>query len=114
MAGQPSFFEVGVLDARRAQAFFGELFGWSFEPVGETGNALTETPFPKGGFHGDDPDCGLELYFSVDDIEAAVARVRELGGEAGEPGAGDERFGRFTRCRDDQGVRFGLHQPPAR
>jgi hypothetical protein len=23
------------------------------------------------------------------------------------------RFGRFKLCRDDQGSRFGLHQPPA-
>ena len=30
VAGEPSHFEVGVPDAARAKAFFGELFDWSF------------------------------------------------------------------------------------
>jgi uncharacterized protein len=46
----------------------------------------------------------------VEDIEAAVKRVRELGGTADEPGLA-ETGGRFASCRDDQGVEFGLHQP---
>lgn len=50
------------------------------------------------------------MYFAVDDIEAAVRRVRELGGEAPEPDPRPDEGGRFVRCRDDQGVRFGLHE----
>jgi predicted enzyme related to lactoylglutathione lyase len=50
------------------------------------------------------------VYFRVDDIEAAVRRVRELGGEADDPGLA-ETGGRFVSCRDDQGLAFGLHQP---
>jgi predicted enzyme related to lactoylglutathione lyase len=49
------------------------------------------------------------VYFRVDDIEAAVRRVRELGGEADDPGPA-ETGGRFASCRDDQGLAFGLHQ----
>jgi uncharacterized protein len=54
MAGEPSLFEVGVADAARAKAFYGELLGWSFRPpVGE--NAWIETPGARGGLHdGDD------------------------------------------------------------
>jgi predicted enzyme related to lactoylglutathione lyase len=53
----------------------------------------------------------------VDDIEVALERVRELGGEVEEmdvEGGEDSiaRFGRFKLCRDDQGSPFGLHQPP--
>ena len=51
-------------------------------------------------------------------MDAALARVRELGGvvedmdvEGGEESAG--RWGRFKLCRDGQGSPFGLHQPPA-
>jgi uncharacterized protein len=44
--------------------------------------------------------------------------VRELGGDVEMiPGDNTEEsaaeFGHFRLCRDDQGSRFGLHQPPA-
>jgi predicted enzyme related to lactoylglutathione lyase len=111
MAGEPSHFELGVPDAARAKAFYGELFGWSFTTTaGE--NAWIETPGVRGGLHDGDNAANIVLYFSVPDIEAAAARVRELGGTAGEPGAA-ETGGRFASCRDDQGVEFGLHQPEA-
>jgi predicted enzyme related to lactoylglutathione lyase len=58
------------------------------------------------------------LFFAVADMESALRRVRELGGEVDETNVeGDEssvaKFGRFRLCRDDQGSPFGLHQPPA-
>jgi predicted enzyme related to lactoylglutathione lyase len=46
------------------------------------------------------------VYFEVDDLEAAVARVRELGGEAGEPQSTE--VGHYSVCTDDQGVEFGI------
>jgi predicted enzyme related to lactoylglutathione lyase len=61
-------------------------------------------------FEGGDAS-GPELYFMVDDLEAAVARVRELGGEADEPQPTEG--GRFSSCRDDQGARFGIWAPGA-
>ena len=108
MPGEPSHFEVGVPDARRAKAFYGELLGWSFETTAGD-NAWIDTPGVRGGLHGDDDAANIVVYFQVDDIEAAVRRVRELGGEADDPGAAGEG-GRYASCRDDQGVDFGLHQ----
>ena len=57
------------------------------------------------------------VFFGVADLEAAMARVRDLGGQAKalESRAGGLRersFGRFALCRDDQGSSFGLHQLP--
>jgi uncharacterized protein len=109
VAGEPSHFELGVPDAVRAKAFYGELLGWSFETTsGE--NAWIVTPGVRGGLHDEDDAANIVLYFRIDDIDAAVRRVRELGGEAGEPGPA-EQGGRYVSCRDDQGVVFGLHQP---
>ena len=54
----------------------------------------------RGGVHGEDEDASVQVYFGVDDIEAAVRRVRELGGDAGEPGP-EESSGRYVSCRDD-------------
>jgi hypothetical protein len=57
------------------------------------------------------------VFFRVDDMETALVRVRELGGQVDDMDVeGDDesvaRFGRFKLCRDDQGSSFGLHQPP--
>ena len=94
MAGDPSHFEIGVPDARRAKAFYGELLGWSFRTTtGE--NAWIETGGVPGGVHDGDDASKIVVYFRVPDIEAAVRRVRELGGEAKDPGPGGEG-GRFT------------------
>jgi predicted enzyme related to lactoylglutathione lyase len=115
MNGELSFFELGVGDAARARAFYGSLFGWDFADQGS--GATIETPNIPGGLHGGDPGASPYVFFRVDDLDVAVARVRELGGEPGEA-LGDDpdtvaRFGRFIFCKDDQGSGFGLHQPPA-
>ena len=111
MAGEPSHFEIGVRDARRAKEFYGPLLGWSFETTrGE--DAWIDTPGLRGGLHGDDDASNIVVYFSVPDIEVAVRRVRALGGTADDPEPPDAT-GRYTSCSDDQGVVFGLHQPPS-
>jgi predicted enzyme related to lactoylglutathione lyase len=106
MTGEPSHFELGVPDKERGRAFYNALFGWKIDEIG-----WIDTGGVRGGLHGDDPETGVVLYFAVDDIDAAVRRVRELGGEADEPGPIEES-GRYTSCRDDQGVVFGLREPP--
>ncbi|MGW4230793.1 VOC family protein [Streptomyces sp. NPDC004980] len=118
MAGEVSFFELGAGDAEQARTFYGGLFGWTFEP-GPGGGFAIGTPNVPGGLHGGDPGSGPYLFFAVDDLESAVARVRELGGTAdgidlGDDDASAARFGRFQLCHDDQGSPFGLHQPPDR
>ncbi|MER5873342.1 VOC family protein [Streptomyces sp. NPDC002044] len=118
MAGEVSFFELGVGDAGQARTFFGGLFGWDFEPgTTDGGGFAIRTPNVPGGLHGADSGASPYLFFRVDDMEAALVRVRELGGSADdvELGGGEEsvaRFGRFQLCQDDQGTPFGLHQPP--
>jgi hypothetical protein len=67
--------------------------------------------------HGGDKGAAPYLFFRVEDMEAAVERVRALGGVVEEMDVqGDEesvaRWGWFKLCRDDQGSPFGLHQPP--
>ena len=113
-----SFIEIGVEDADRGRAFYEGVFGWRFEP-GPSGNGfMIETPDGPAGIHGGDSGSAPYVFFSVEDIEAAMLRVRELGGVVEEMDVeGDEesqaRIGRFKLCRDDQGSPFGLHQAPA-
>ncbi len=109
LTGQPSHFEVGVPDAERAKAFYGDLLGWTFETTSGA-DAWIQTGGVRGGLHGDDDATTIVVYFSVLDIDAAVIRVRELGGQADDPGPADPS-GRYLECRDDQGLVFGLHEP---
>ena len=115
MAGEVSFFELGVADAGRGRAFYGALFGWSFEPG--PGDGFVISGSVPGGMHGGDPGASPILFFAVDDIDAALEQVRELGGTVEAIDVGDDeetaaQFGRFKFCRDDQGSPFGLHQAP--
>jgi len=111
MSNAPSYFEIGVLDGAKARAFYQRILpGWTFHSMGEREQAWIETPGLRGGLHDQDVEARIELFFAVDDIEAAVRTVREAGGEADDPSPVEEGFGRFAACRDNQGVRFGLHQ----
>jgi uncharacterized protein len=118
MSGELAFFELGVRDAARGRRFYRELFGWAFSPgpSGGDGGTIT-TPNVPGGIHGDDPGASPYLFFRVDDIEAAVAKVEALGGSVDGfdlEGDGEQAaYGRFRLCRDDQGSPFGLYQAPA-
>ena len=119
MAGEVAFFEIGVQDPERGRAFYEGLLGWRFEPGPSGAGFVIEAPNMPGGMHGGDPEAAPYLFFAVDDMDAALDRVRELGGNVEEADVeGDEesvaRFGRFQLCRDDQGSPFGLHQKPSR
>lgn len=117
MSGKLAFVEIGVEDVERGRIFYQGLFGWQFEP-GPSGQGFVITmPDVGGGMHGGDPGAAPYLFFRVDDIDAAIVRVQELGGTVEDVDVeGDEdstaQFGRFKLCRDDQGSPFGLHQPP--
>ena len=117
MAGELAFFELGVGDAERGRAFYEGLFGWTFEPGPSGEGWVITTPGTPGGMHGGDPGAAPYVFFAVDDLDEALARLVELGGTVEEMDVeGDAEsqatFGRFKLCRDDQGSTFGLHQPP--
>jgi uncharacterized protein len=121
VSGELAFFELGVEDADRARTFYGALFGWRFSPgPSGGGGSLIQTPTVPGGLHGGDKGASPYVFFRVDDLDAATARVRELGGtvegleEQGgaDTAAMETEYGRFTLCRDDQGSPFGLFQAP--
>ena len=118
MPGQIVHTEIPADDIDQARAFWEPLFGWAFQAypgpfeyhmtrIGDqAGAALTNMEPGKKG---------LRSYFDVDDINAGVARVRELGGEANDP-APVPNMGWFATCKDPHGNEFGLWQndPTAR
>lgn len=115
MSGEPEFFEIGVQDADRGKRFYGRLFDWDLTPGPSAEGFAISTAGIQGGMHGGDPGAAPYLLFRVDDLDAALARVRELGGSVDDMDLGDTdaaEYGRFKLCKDDQGSPFGLHEPP--
>jgi predicted enzyme related to lactoylglutathione lyase len=119
MTGPAIFFELGVADAERARAFYSGVFGWTMEPGPSGKGFVIDANGVPGGLHPDDPQANPYVFFGVDDLDAALERVRARGGEvvdmdlSGDDPASVARFGRFKLCRDDQGSPFGLYEPPA-
>ena len=111
MQGNVSFVEIGTTDIDRTRAFFESIFGWAFTPM-TNGGGYFQTPAMRMGLHGNDPQPQLYVFLEVPDLDEAVLKVREAGGEAEAPGPETPGFGRFANCRDPQGIIFGLHQRP--
>lgn len=110
MAGRLVHFELPTRDSARAKEFYGSLFGWQFQSYGDMDYHLTQTAEWQGGaVSGMQDGQHPTIYFDVDDIDAALARVRELGGEAEEkmpvPG-----MGWFAACKDPGGTNFSIWQ----
>ncbi len=115
--GDISYISLGLPDAARARAFYGSVLGWTFSPgqVEHAGNQVDEV-IPQIGLwagpqrKGQAVD-GAVLAFRVDDIAAAVVRVRAAGGTATDPAG--RPYGLEADCTDDQGIGFYLHQLPS-
>jgi uncharacterized protein len=111
MAGKLVHFELPARDTARSKAFYGSLFGWEFQTYGDIDYHMTQFDDRSGGAVSgtETGESNPRIYFDVDDIDAAIARVRELGGEAGEklpvPG-----MGWFVACKDTEGTSINLWQ----
>jgi predicted enzyme related to lactoylglutathione lyase len=104
-----SLVEFPADDLERARRFWEGVLGVRLEPRrdGEGQGRQTHTGGAELGVHerGRGPGDRVSLpYFEVDDLDIAVGRVAELGGEVIHPGR------RWVICRDSEGSPFGLAQ----
>jgi uncharacterized glyoxalase superfamily protein PhnB len=106
--GDLGYWTMDVPDPDAAASFFGQLFGWQIEQGNLAEGRHIASIAPPGGIHGGRP-VGYTLYFRVDDLQEAAARVRELGGEV--LSISDYPSGGNATCRDPQGVPFELWKP---
>jgi predicted enzyme related to lactoylglutathione lyase len=113
MAGQLVHFEVQAEDPDRAASFYRSVFGWDFQDSGMPGidYRMVRTGETQGGglYQSDDRTGHLIVYFDTDDIDGAIAKVRESGGQADEkqpiPGVGW-----FASAKDTEGNAFSIFQ----
>jgi uncharacterized protein len=110
--GGLAYLTIEVADSARARGFYGAVLGWRFTPgTVEDGWSVRlgqEEVSPMTGMHGGHELPTVVPMYAVDDVAAAVARVRAAGGSATDP----ERmpYGITADCADDQGTRFYLGQ----
>ena len=96
-------------DAHRAKEFYEAVLQVPFSS-GHPGTWRTEETTPPLGImssQGAEPE--VQLSYRVDDVAAAVERVRAAGGHADEPVR--RPFGLLASCVDDQDRTFHLWQP---
>lgn len=106
--GDISYLTFLVRDAARARAFYGPLLGWTFEPDGPAPRSSVAGVRPEMGLAQVPDDPSLVLAYRVDDIAAAVERIRRLGGTATEPV--QRPYALEADCTDPHGVPFYLHE----
>lgn len=112
MAGEIVHLEIPADDTEKAREFWGSLFGWQFESYpGPSEYHMARLGEQQGGAitNMEPGKRGTRPYFSVDDINAGAARVKELGGEADDP-MPVPNMGWFATARDPHGNEFGLWQ----
>jgi predicted enzyme related to lactoylglutathione lyase len=104
--GDLSYLTLEVTDSARFRNFYGQVLGWTF--TGGTVEDGWSVPgvSPMTGMHGGNAADTAVPMWKVDDVAAAVERVRAAGGTATDPQR--QPYGTTSECTDDQGVRFYL------
>lgn len=114
--GALTWNELNTRNADEAKAFYGEVFGWTSET--DASPMMTYTQWYRDGnviggmmhmgpqFPDEIPNNWL-VYFAVDDTDAAVAKVTELGGSVMMQPM-DIDAGRFAVVGDNAGAPFAV------
>ena len=123
---RPVHFEIYAADLARAQKFYGDIFGWTFNTwKGEgfdyvlvmTGDKTT--PGINGGLlkrAGAEPVDGQAvnaavLTMEVDDIDAYITKIEAAGGKVALAKMNMGGVGFMAYYKDTEGNVFGLMQP---
>jgi predicted enzyme related to lactoylglutathione lyase len=117
-AGEVSWHELATTDHEGAFGFYRELFGWSETDRMDMGEAGIYQMFGRGqGALGGMFNKPAEMpgppfwlyYIKVDDVDKAVERVKQLGGQVLNGPMDVPGGDRVVQCMDPQGAAFALH-----
>ena len=103
--------QTPALDA--ARTFYSAVFGWTYE-VDENGYVVSKADdrVQAGMIQMTEEMAGVppnwSLYFLVEDVEAAAAKVGELGGKLVVPPTSAGEVGKFSVVQDPQGAIFSI------
>jgi uncharacterized protein len=120
--GALSWNEQLSRDFAASKSFYQDVFGYGFQDLsadGFTYATLMVDGHEVGGigeYPAGTPDqlpAAWGVYFQVSDVDAAVAKVTELGGREVQPPR-DSPYGRMAVVTDNHGAVFSLITPPQR
>jgi uncharacterized protein len=118
--GTPGWFELHARAYAECLDFYRDVFGWTTETVGDSddfrysvfkqGEDMYAGVMDASGFLPAETQAHWTVYFAVDDTDAALARISELGGTMAQP-AEDTPYGRLAGATDPYGAQFKLVGP---
>lgn len=111
--GAFSWFELMTTDVQGAKDFYAGLFGWEYEDMpmgdGEPYSVVMVDGRAAAGIMAQPEECrgmpsSWDIYITVDDVDATVNQVVELGGKVLRPAFDIPEVGRFCVLQDPQGA----------
>ena len=108
--------DLSTPDPARAAAFYTDVFGWTMRP-GDTGYqhiGIDGEQFggiPPASFRQPHEPPHWQIYFQVEDCDAATGRAKQLGANIYSGPMSIEHVGHMTVLADPQGAVFSLFQP---
>jgi predicted enzyme related to lactoylglutathione lyase len=110
MANPVVHWEIAGKDVDAMAAFYGGLFGW--EPAAyDPDYRLVELPEGIGGGLMRTPEgvpAYVTVYVEVDDLDATLAKVKDLGGNPIVPPTDIPGVGAFAMFQDPEGNTIGI------
>jgi predicted enzyme related to lactoylglutathione lyase len=117
-AGSLGWVELMTREPDTAAGFYGEVLGWTAQPVDMLGSPYTIFRLGERSVGGMMPMTGDQwpvdlpahwmVYFEVDDCDASVAKTQELGGTLSVPATTIPGVGRFAVLGDPTGAYFSI------
>ena len=122
MSDKVVHFEIPADELDRARAFYQEAFGWTINAIPELGYDIVETtpvdnetnlPTELGAINGgmmlrEPPITGPVIVIGVDNIDATLRRLEELGGKTEIPKQAVADMGFAAYFSDPEGNIVGL------
>ncbi|MBP1819546.1 VOC family protein [Mycobacterium sp. OAE908] len=105
--GELSYITYEVPDSAAFRSFYSGVLFWTFEPGRIDDGWGVQQTHPMAGVAGGSATAVTVPMWTVEDIDAAVARVRQAGGTIIEEPS-QQPYGKMAQCTDDQGTRFYL------
>ncbi len=113
----PGWFELFTRDFEKTVTFYESVFGWNTHVAGDSddfryttlgeGEAALAGVMDASGFLPDGVPAHWSVYFSVEDTDATLRQVEELGGAVVIP-TEDTPYGRLATAADPTGAMFKL------
>lgn len=122
MSGRVVHFEIPFEDQARASTFYGDAFGWTLNPMPEMSYVLVTTgpsdqgpPSEPGFINGGmlergSAGGGPTLVIDVEDIDASLQKVEQLGGSTVSTKQPVGEMGFSAYFTDPEGNLMGLWQ----